>query len=180
MSRLRSWIAAGFLLSSTNTFAMSSPPAPELAEPYQGSVASLAQRCVGIQSPGTGLWLRYEENPGWADGLPSYSFSGESATSASLFYMKPSRHQHFLLRDASSRYLGASVTTIVRAAESANDRTEWTLESTGEGYALYNAQTGLQMAHRIRNGELYFTSALDLYGSISLLTAIPSTVLYIR
>ena len=77
--------------------------------------------------------------------------------------MKPSRHQHFLLRDASSRYLGASVTTIVRAAESANDRTEWTLESTGEGYALYNAQTGLQMAHRIRNGELYFTSASTCY-----------------
>ena len=162
MSGLRSWIAAGFLLSSTNTFAMSSPPAPELAEPYQGSVASLAQRCVGIQSPGTGLWLRYEENPGWTDGFPSYAFSAVSSDTASRFYLKPSRHQHYLLRDAGSRYLGASTTAIVRSTESANNRTEWMLERIDDGFALYNAQTGLQLAHRVRNGELYFTSGLDL------------------
>lgn len=143
--------------------AMSDTPEPELLPAWEGSVASLAQGCFGIQSAETGLLVSYEDNPGWTDGYPSFGVTAAGVENASRFYLKPSRSEHFLLRDADGRYLGANLSGGVRATDSANDRVEWALERSDSGFQLKNAGLHLELAHRTTTGELYFTGPLEFF-----------------
>ena len=151
------------LLATTMTvMAMSSVPAPALLPHFAGPVSELAQGCFSLQSAETGLFVRYDENPGIADGYPGYEVTADSAAHASRFYLKPSQAEHFLLRDESGRYLSASSSAVIRSHETPDDRSEWQLAAENTGFALTNAGSHLALAHDTDNGGLYFTGPLDL------------------
>ena len=156
-------LACASLTLVSQAEAMSSVPPPELATPYTGSVPALAQLCVGVQSPDTGQWLTYMENPGWTDGLSTYAFAESDQTEASRFYLKPTRDHHFLLRDQQGRYLSTTFSAIIHATSELTERNEWRFEQDETAISLFNASNSLQLAHKTRKGELFFTSPLDLF-----------------
>lgn len=134
-------LAAGLLLQL---------PLPGIAQALtpQEAVHALAQRCVVVQSPGTGKFVsRYED----LLGIDRYRFDTQALAGAARFYMKPSALGQFLMTDRDGRFLSSRVPSLEIATTGPEAGSEWRVAAAAVGsgfrYSLTNLGTATPLQH---------------------------------
>lgn len=114
----------------------------------QEAVYSLAQRCVVVQSPGTGEMVnRYTD----LLGVTRYRFDTRNIAEASRFYLKPSALGQFLMTDRDGRFLSSRVPSLEIATAGPETGSEWRISAAAVGsgfrYSLRNMGTDTHLAN---------------------------------
>lgn len=138
------------------------------------AAAAQAQRCVAIQSPGTGEYYAGALNLVGTELL--YKFKAVPLTSAARFFVKPAAPGVFLLTDAQGKYLTSVVPQVESAAPAPGLATEWrvTAREVSAGSFQFQLQNRLTQAP-IRKEYLRTDWVKTWWGSYPVLTPVAET-----
>ncbi len=128
-------------------------------------VASLAQGCYSIKSPGTGKFVKQYHSGGTINGGESFGFRTSDINQADKFFFKPTFFNKFLLTNTNHRYLASRLPAEPTAGTYAGNFAEWEIQGIPWGsnlrYRFHNKGVGRMLRHNKGTNNFYYFDLLN-------------------